>query len=664
MTLPTTANTTNPRARGFNALLDSGTSELLLRVPAGPGRELQIVDEPSAARQTDTAEVPEEFRDSVGREFARSDFTGGQGLAFAHRRGLTPRDATRFFDSYGVDVSPPNLGEEPAVTLLRATELVDATTNTGLRVAVSPAGKLYVTSGQTLRISTTPTGTTPPFSDESPHDADPAANVTGVAVAGTEVFAAVNGNGIHRYTGSWADDFSAVQADNVWWINGRLFASVATVLNEISLADGTATELNTLAAGHTWTGMTDAGSHVLASSDDGTVYSWQVDESGALVQTGQTTIDGETVEGVAASGQTVMFVTGQTTPAGGRRGRWYKATLNPDGVLDPREVVVEWGDLTSTIVEFGRAQVVSREAFYAFARHGANRVDCWRYDLTTAGVSRHWSFPAAGSTSRPCVYGAALVNATMVATVEGSGVWRVSPTVEYLPDGEGQGSVLGYLISPLADFYTASDKIWVSLRVDGDFPAGTVTRAFYTTDPAAIHDPEHSSWMFATDVRPTFGTQGDVEVQLPNIRGRYLSVMLRVVAADVETVTATPRIRSFGVRALAADPDVVVTFPANVSDRVERRGRHGLHVPGRGRRTYEALRGYSGRAVTLTIYEPSDVVHGTVETIGQRVLGHTDRGSPLVYAMVTVRGKRRIVVVATPAETGVGLEWIGMEGMG
>lgn len=96
MPVPTGSKVPRPLAWGYEASINDGVTDLLLRMATAPGREFSITTAPLAAQQINTAQVPEEFRAEFGQSYGRSDFSGGQGLDQAHQRNTGPNDFRRF----------------------------------------------------------------------------------------------------------------------------------------------------------------------------------------------------------------------------------------------------------------------------------------------------------------------------------------------------------------------------------------------------------------------------------------------------------------------------------------------------------------------------------------------------------------------------------------
>lgn len=590
-------------AQGFGAQLD----DLLLRLHVGPRTPIQIETAPIQANRIQTSVDRQEFVSDFGETWARSDFTGGEGLDWAHRPNLTDRDDSRFWDSKGVRVARPSAGVRRELGLLSDTENILALAGAPQMAVLGST--LFVSDGTNVQVSTDPTGAAG-WSVENPNAAEAAAAVAGLAVLGDQVYAALGANGVHRRdnAGTWAHYSGLTDAVGVWAAKGRVFVSTGESLYEVTDSAPTpVTALRTLPPGHTWVDVVDAGM-ILGAASDGYVYAWDTDDAGDLTLVEQTLFQHETPTCLGESQGSVFLGTVQ-----GTIGRLWRAVLDDSGHL-VGEVIREWQGAAPHGIAADREQV-----YTAVVEDGETHA--WRYDVTEAAMFRHYVYADPGATEL------ARVNGVLVAAVDGSGVWR--PTSEFVAEG--------WLIGPLADFYSADVKLWVAASLDtGTLPDGTEATLWFTTDPDGLSDPDHSSWVRAMTANAQNPT-GE-EAPLANIAGRALAGMVRLSASADRL--AEPTVQAFGFRAYLSEPDVVVTLPVNVSDIVAMPGRSPLRVPGRGAQVYQYLRDREGESALLQLFRPAETVRGVVASVGAQVPVLTRRGSQTAYALVQVRGRR------------------------
>ncbi len=623
MAAPTTDTVTYPKKYGYGFALNGR----LFRLAVGPGRELVIQTAPLEAPRVNTTSSAEEASAEFGLTFARSQFDGGEGQFRAHVEGAAPN---RFWDSKNVSVAPAEPGEFPEIRLLRTTAAIEASTDTGLYTAYDGTS-LYVTEGTVLRRSDNPAATSPTFADDDPHDGDTAVDVLGVAVLGTDIYAALGANGIHKKTaGTWAH-WSDLEATRIWESKGRIIAAKDESLYEVVASGAAPSALKTLATGLRWTDVCDGGSHVLVSATDGYVYAFSTD-TGSLVLAAQTLFEGEVPQTV---GQTQGVVAVGTSA--GNVGRLYVGGLAETGQLGDLQLVKSWGTTGTATDQSPRAIVGTRDAIYTAVPDGTDTY-LWRFDVTSGGLSR--SLTIAGESG--LVRGLEVISGRLHAAVEEAGVFRETGTY----------ASSGYLIGPLGDFYSASDKSWIGARLEtGTIDSGETVELYYTTDPDALNDPSSAAWIRVT--RRDLGDGDPGEKVLTNVVARALAGMVRLTPSS--DASSSPAVRSFSFRAYpsSGDEDVIVLLPVNVSDVIERRGRHRTPpVRGRGAAEYAALLDVEGQPVTLALYKPALTVRGLVEEVATPVQGITGRGSVTVISQVRIRGQRMAEGVGATTSVG------------
>lgn len=620
MAVPTLSSVDRPRAFGYDLAL----GDRLFRLAVGPGRELTIKTAPIEAPRINTTSSPEEAAEDFGLVYARSAFDGGSGLFRAHAEGAAPN---RFWDSQGVDVQHLNTGEFPDVTLLHDTELVTASAEDNLHMAVAN-GHLWVVAGTTVLRSENPNTAEPVFITETP-TGTPAEGYD-IAALGGVVYVAMGESGIYRYSAlhGWSQ-WSTVEATRVWTPKGRVVASDGASLYEITDTDTAPQPLVVLNTGIVWNDACDGGSHVLAASSDGIVYAFTTQDGGLVLQS-QTTFEGESVTSL---GQTQGVVSVGTSA--GQVGRWYVGTLAGDGQIAEQQLVKEWSDAHAI------ATLGTRASIYVGITTGG-QTNLWRYDVVTGGVIRHLGYPVAGT-----INGIASIGDRLFATVDGSGVWAESE--DFVAEG--------WLIGPLGDFYDADAKSWVGAMLDtGPLAAGKRVTLSYTTVPEALNDADSATWVQTIDRN---GGSGVSESRLAGgVVSRYIAGKVTLHASTARD--DTPTVRSFSFRGFTSsgEEDRIVQAPVNVSDQIERRGRRRVRVKGRGEREWQSLRALEGQTMVLRLFKPSLALDGLLQEVATPIQMMSRRGSPMMVSLITFRG--RLTATSDAENTTDG--WLGAFG--
>jgi len=619
MTLPTTQNVARPLAEGYDALLTYGDQtgeDLYLQTAVSPDRPIEITTAPQPSQGPQLGLTPEEFRPGAGLTFARSDLTGGEGLAYAHRIDGSDLDRTRFWDSLNIDTSPPDPGDRPTMRLLQATGRNISSANANLLSAMRyvPSQQYNFIDGSSVKWTADPFAASPSVNSQAL-----GATGTGIAVVGNTIYASTAAALWRKVgTGAWGS-WVAQGYDGLWSAKGHLIGSEGAYLYDISLVDGTETTLKQLAAGETWTAVCDAGSVILAAATDGQVYSFVPDGVDLLLKAEAPIALGEVVYSMISSQQVVLVGTGEVTISGGYIGRLW--AFQVVGIrLREGQVLKQWGEGATAWDSRPMSMAMSRDSLFAGVLDTTGFSSLWRYDLATAGLSRDLDYP----TGDGPVTGLEVIDEKPYALLKEDGGWR--PTGVYAADG--------YLITPLADFYRANPKSWVGVRIDHDaITSDEQIDLYYSTNPAAIEDPDHASWTLAKSI--TSGQFTDEE-PLDDVQGRYLAMKLVLTANTAATVT--PVVRSISARSLEQLVDIAVSIPVNVSDVVERRYRTPFFMKGRGEAVWQALRSHEGKAAQLDLLRSDVGVRGNVDSVSARIPIVGPRGSVTYIAMVTVSG--------------------------
>ena len=623
-------NLKNPKRYGYDCSIDN----VFLRTAIGPGREMTIQSsDVQAGQNVNVKQNPEDFTSNLGRIYSRNKFDSGQGLDTAHRADGKPNDVNRFWDSKGIDVFHGDDETSYNIHLLYTTTAQSLSfTADNNYLAQTTNGNIYVTDGQTIRLyngsswSTIASGTT-----GATH------NFTGIAAFGNNLYATTangtSGSQLLYYNGSsWSAQTTAQTSSGgltgVWYVKNRLWITgndgTAEYIWEVNPFSKTwsSSDLQDndsiieVEPTHEITNVIDGGAVVLASSTDGTVYSFKL-TSGAYVNQGQTKIPFEEVHSIA-SAEGIVFI--GTKEVARDVGRLYRLELvNADDlyVLANRQLIKEWVTAVDTTP---KSMFVSRDSVYIGIKEATNQVNLWRYYLPTGGLARDLQTAGNGF-----VKGITQTNGKFMVVVSGSDVYKESSTYESE----------GYLLLSAADFFTAESKQFVGAEISTkNMASDTEVELQYSTKFEDLDTPEAAT--FTSALTQIAGT-GDAEKQIAEV-SRYI---VGKVILKSSTGVNTPFVKSVQFRALARPELVVVQIPVNISDRVERPGRKPLKVKGLGDTLYKSLRDKEGDSVTLEIFEPQEIIRGVIEQISYPVQSNEVVGSDTHYAIITVRGTRQ-----------------------
>lgn len=601
VSVPTIYTVDRPRSHGYSVQVD----DLLLRTANIAGQQIRVQSARAQAQQVNTSENPEEFISDVGRTFALSDATGGEGLLLRHRRRRTDADSTRYWDSRGVKIERPEQGRTASLCLLNDTEVI----HTGSTVAspmVAFDGDLFVGNGTNVTVIDTPEGTPSTTSEAVGGGA-----VVGLAALGDRLFAATTSAIRVRTSGTWGAAAGSLAATAIWSAKDRLILAASEELDEWDGDAASLTTLYTLPSGESWVGAVDGPGAVYAAATNGFVYAFAPDDTGALALLGQTKFQSETPTCIGAS-QGLVFV--GTDQAGIGR-LWVMQAAN--GELTGA-VVREWTLGTPYAI------VADRENVYTVVGDGEGVHSTWRYDVVTGGLFRWWDFTADDTNDATSL---ALLAGNFYAAFDGAADTTVQRTASTLVSE-------GYLISPLADFYTAEAKTWVGGTLDvGDIPSGSRVELLYTTSTAAMTDPDGEWRLIASASSST-----DTTFSIAGVEARQLAGMVRLYADTA--LTGCPEVESFSFRGLLASTDVLVELPINVSDWLEQPYKKPLRVPGLGSAVYAALKSKERANVYVELFRPSERIRGQMEAVETPVPQLSRRGSSLLVSLVTIRGRR------------------------
>ena len=652
------ANTTsikNPKRYGYDLQLDN----IYLRTAVGPGREMTIQSsDVQAGQQVNVKQNPEDFTSNLGRIYSRNRFDAGQGLDTAHRSDGKPDDVNRFWDSKGIDVFHGD--DETAYNI----HLLHQTADMNVRgastsfvsdnnyLAQTTNGTIWVTDGTSVWYSTDAESWTE--IDSTVNGATD--NFTGIATFGNSLYLTTkdgtSSSQLIYYNGSTWTELNNSQTTNggltgIWFVKNTLWITgndgTAEYIWDINPFDSWSSSNLAVADAiieveptHRITDIVDAGAAVLAASTDGNIYSFKL-SSGIFVNQGQSTIPFEEVHSLAASEGIVFFGTKENTRNIGRLYRAELVAADDLYVLASRQLIKEWA--IDSINTTPTSMFTSRDSVYIGVLEGTNEANLWRYYLPTGGLARDLQTTGTGQ-----ICGITQTGGMFVIVSMGSDVYKEQSTYESE----------GYLITSAADFFTAESKQFVGAEISTvNMPTNTEVELLYSTKFEALNNPNDSS--FVSALTQISGT-GDVEKQIAEV-SRY--IIGKVVLKSTNNVS-TPDVKSLQFRALARPELVVVQIPINISDRVERPGRKPIRVKGLGDALYRALRDKEGNSVTLTIFQPEEIIRGVVEQISYPIQSNEVVGSDTHYAIITVRGTRQATLEDVTSVNTLGIAAFGI----
>lgn len=641
--IPTIEDLAHPLAAGYDVRIDN---TLWQSAPNSDGPTL-VTPEP---RERSPVVAPENPEDVAVREeevsWSRTSWAGGEGLSIAHRRDGTESDFSRFWRSRRLLIEPANThaaGQFETLTLLRETTILDTFPSaTGGVRAVALDGSVYFTTGTENITVHDDDGT------ESSEDPGPSSDVvTALTRLGRELYASAGStDGIRRRAegGGWSAYLTTFEASHLWGVKRRLLgAGTGADANKLyEVTDSAATAVLTLPVGESFVNVVDGGSHILAAATDGYVYALG-EESGNLVLESETRIEGEIISTLAVS-QGVIFVgTYHGTAAGGRIGRLWQTDIAETGQLGNRQLVRTFGDPTTDNDCAPYAGLGYQGDFFVWVH---DRV--WRLHLETGGLVSYLEAEQ-GSASTITL----LSDKFLVAMTDTGGLAKA-----YLEQDTYETE--GWLISPNIDFFTDRPKHWTAL---GLFHAALTSNQqvslWYSTDPAAIDDPDHPSWTLAVN-RAGPSQAIDDEISLTRVRSRWLALKVQLQGAGL----STPAVRALSARARETAGDFRVQVTLNVSDWVDSPWRMRRRVPGLGRARWSTLLGYADQDVELELIAENWAIRGPVRIINPPLNARALRGSSSVEAQIVVEGVELSTVVGTNDANAMGIQPLGIPTLG
>lgn len=635
MTMPTTTNTSRPRAKGYD--LRIGTQYFRL-APMGDQPWIRQTADVIPAR-IGTEQLAEEMGERITRTVARNDFRGGSGLEFAHRRNAASDDVVRYWDSQGIDFTEGDLVQR-TVRLLGEPESLPPTASGEITAPEIYGQRVYVADGSALRrTNLRPWGTTVSWSSLTVTGAT--GNIYGLcAHTDGNLYASEFGGDLHQYDGSsWTSVFSSSSTSyrRIWSVKKRLLATNGPTLYEHDIGGATRSTLVSLPTFSDWVAAVDAGSYIAAvarlsapTGGKGSQIYLYGTESGDLLQEGFVELEEYVWEMVGQGGY--LFWVSSETYQGVSPLRLWRGEVTAAGGLANATLLGEMDRAGVPNSQHRGNMVVTEEAVYVIAvdnTSSAEKVEAYRLDLATMGLHRHLVIDS-GAPTLPYGQGLAVGDELWIqVTAAGTGTKGM-----YRPSNSNYESS-GWLILPLLDLYTARPKEWLGLTAWLSSIADDESlKLYYSTDPEALSDSAHSSWTLLSTIA---SGSGGSEASFSSVNSRWLAVKIELLASTDQATS--PELYAIAARAYAGSGATQYQFPINVSDQVERPNRKRLRVRGRGETAYAALVALEGTQQEVEVLRPNQTITGVIVRVSAPIVVKTDRGSSLQVASVVVEGE-------------------------
>ena len=636
--LTTTAEVPSPQRKGY----DFRINQFLFRSAVGPNRQMTIQSSPVNNEGVNVKQNPEDFTSNLGRIYSRNNFSGGSNLDRAHKTTGSPIDTTRFWDSKNIDVFHADEDNSYYASLLHTTESKQGLSGLNNYLVRTNNGYLYIADEQSVYQSTDEGATFNLMTSTNISQ-----TIQGMVGYDNDLFVVTGDGSTNKQflhydlsADTWTDESLGTSFTGsftgIFFAKGKLivtgksttahylFATPASghnVTDEFEVGDAIISDVET---SHSFTDVADAGSVVLVSSTDGSIYKLK-DNANTLELNGRTNLGFEEIHSVAAAEGIVFFGTKENTS---NTGRMYKAQMSVADnlfVLVDRQLIKEWKTDVNSVPNF---MVVTRDSVYTGVQESVNETNLWRYYLPTGGIARDLVVTHNDNSQNNKVTGIVQSGTTeskFVIAVQGSAVWK--ETSLYAAEG--------YIITSPADFFTAEKKQFVGALIEcQELPSNGSIQLYASDRVDAINDPNHTSWSLQLEERTG---DGGNEVQMQFV-SRYITgkIVLKTTSG-----TDSPKLNSVQFRALARPELLLVQIPVNLSDRVERPFRKPINVKNLGETIYQSLKDMEGTSVTLELFDPAEVIRGVVEQIQYPINSTTEFGSQTHYAILTVRGTRQ-----------------------
>ena len=616
----------------------------------------------------DTAITPEEMVDDFGLKFGRNDFRGGEGLLFAHRRGVGEDAQQRFWRSRDLDIATPAFFAQPApLQLARMFESVTIPTSPrGTGHLHIHDGVLYVAHDDEVSVFEDPFSNNPTSTETVTTE-----DIRGLTSIGNRVFAACGTDGVQERdpgAGTWSQ-FSEHDAGRMWAAKNTLLATNydpadADENNHRELhevRDGANSRLViALEPGAEFTDVIDGGRFIIASATDGTLYMFEPDEGGDLISVAEAQLGfgNEQVTSLTQLGGAILIGTFEPGRDSDIKRIW-SGVIDAQGLIGNLNYLRRWDAPPSpdSSPYRGVNRLSNANGFAWFTVKDGNNVELWNYSFADAGLTNVRTFSGTAESQDMLTFG----DRTFLLVGSLNALWR-EQTDQYTSEG--------LFITPFADFFNVNDKTWVTLELtlnEFPIPEGTSIELYYSTDPAGDDTLGSEDWTRFGTLLPS---SSSAVFHFPSVVSRYVAVMmvLRSDQDDDFMNENTPRISSYTISALRTSFEVTMQLPINVSNVISRRGLLGRNIPGMGKAIFNSLKELEGVNVRARLFNPPEEIIGVVENVQTPKLTEDSPPNTGAYvSMVRIRGSRDTSIediVPTMSLDAMGIGQMGIMNMG
>jgi len=662
----------HPKAEGYNIRVGNKWYRMVANaaVPLTMGSRDSL-----AQRQDRDGSIYNNVLD-IGYAWGRTDLSGGEGLDWDPREiALDTQEAAldliRFWDSVGLDTRRPDTaGEQYSLRLARESVIWGGTVTDPKDLGVSDSF-IYVADGVTVTWYESWSNITPIGSDTL------ASPIVAMAVAPNDTVMVTLEDGTVQVKEAEAVTFASaytpagatkLDAHGIWYTNGRFIMSAFDDIDSAQLWeivwDGTdwepqdGEEFDTASAPF-WS-VVESGPAIVAACGDGTVRTYTPDNSAdgtfALIPRSRTTMpEGETPILLGSNlGVLLIFTAAARLETDREELRIYQAEVLDarfDYVVGQLKLKREWlGSEHEPLVT--RNMTNTRDEIYWFVkevRNGLLYESLWRMDLVTGGFNR--------------VSAEQDINLNGIVIFDNITAGIDFGNINITLGDDTRHQLFGYMIFPNITFGLNTQIGWLQAVIEAHDlqESGAQIELFRSTDPTAITDPFHPSWVLIQ--RLSSPNNSNLEVDMTGLQSRTLSLQIRMTSTDSQSVS--PKVTRIGLRGIPSHRDFIMQVPMNVSDYVSVPGRTPSRVPGLGHQLHTEILDLIGKPVSALVIDPPILFSGVINNVSEPITYLAERGSVTEYVMVEFRGSRQTTTSqAATGDAGMGLGLLGVATVG